>query len=132
MSIKVSKKHGVNPSMSLCIYCGEIKNEIMLLGKLPKDEQAPMSAVFNYDPCDKCKEGMEQGITFFAADENKKPTVKFATIKEESLDNLVPEGEIKDNIRECRKCLMSVEDFDMMFGDTLKEIEKEKKDERSN
>lgn len=33
MSILLSKKHGVNPSIALCSRCGEETGEIMLLGK---------------------------------------------------------------------------------------------------
>jgi hypothetical protein len=61
MSIKLSKKHGVNPSLMNCYFCGEAKG-VALLGKLPKDQEAPHQAVYDYEPCDKCKSYMEQGI----------------------------------------------------------------------
>jgi len=124
--IRVSKKHGLNPSINKCLYCGEDKNEIVILGKLPNDEEAPMSAVFNYDPCDKCKEGMRTGISFFATGKDRKPTGKFVVVREESLDSIVPDEEMRENIRECRKCLMSAEDFDKIFGDVLKDMKEEK------
>lgn len=57
----VSPKHGVNPSMELCFWCGEVKG-IALLGKLKGDAEAPKEIVLNYEPCDKCKELFEQGI----------------------------------------------------------------------
>ena len=65
--IRISEKHGVNPSLIKCFFCGEDKG-IALLGKLKGDAQAPMSGVFDYEPCDKCKAIMDQGVTIFEAD----------------------------------------------------------------
>lgn len=63
MSIRLSKKHGVNPTIATCFYCGEPTGEIALLGKLPNDEKAPHYMTLNYTPCDSCKEKMAQGTT---------------------------------------------------------------------
>lgn len=65
-SIRVSEKHGVNPMIPVCYICGEEKNEIALLGRLPNDEKAPMKGVIDKEPCDKCKEFMKQGIIFIS------------------------------------------------------------------
>ena len=59
--LPISPKHGVNPSMELCFWCGEVKG-IALLGKLKDDAEAPRELILNYDPCDKCKEKFERGI----------------------------------------------------------------------
>lgn len=56
--IKLSPKHGVNPTIPTCFFCGKGKNEIALLGKIGgKDEdiEAPMNMVLDYAPCDECK-----------------------------------------------------------------------------
>ena len=55
-SIKISEKHGVNPTIPICFYCGEDKNEVALLDKLKGDVKAPMRMLLDYVPCDKCKE----------------------------------------------------------------------------
>ena len=62
-SIKLSKKHGVNPTIGTCFYCGEPTGEMAFLGALPGDAKAPMYTTLNYTPCDKCKEKMSEGIT---------------------------------------------------------------------
>lgn len=62
-SIKLSKKHGVNPTIPICFFCGNEKNEIALLGELPNDAEAPKHTIINYEPCDTCKEIMNKGIT---------------------------------------------------------------------
>lgn len=62
-SIKLSPKHGLNPCIPICFFCGEQKNEVALLGKLANDDEAPMKAVLNYEPCNTCKEIMDKGVT---------------------------------------------------------------------
>lgn len=71
MSIVLSEKHGVNPAIPTCFLCGEDKNEILLLGKLEGDAEAPRKAVFDYEPCGKCKGYMKQGVILISVDEEK-------------------------------------------------------------
>ena len=68
-SIRLSEKHGLNPTIPICFFCGEEKPEVAILGKLKNDEEAPRNAVINYEPCDNCKALMEQGITLIEATE---------------------------------------------------------------
>lgn len=49
--IRVSEKHGVNPSITICPICGK-ETGIALLGKLKGDKEAPM--IMLSDPCDDC------------------------------------------------------------------------------
>ena len=53
MSIPISPKHGVNPSLGLCFYCTKPK-EVILFGRMKEDAEAPRQVVSNMDPCDKC------------------------------------------------------------------------------
>lgn len=66
-SIRLSPKHGVNPAIPVCFFCGENKNELILVGRLPGDEEAPRRAVWNMEPCDKCKGFMAQGVILISA-----------------------------------------------------------------
>ncbi len=68
--VTISKKHGVNPSIAVCFLCGEDKNEIVLLGRLKGNAEAPCRAVFNQEPCDKCKEYMKQGVILISVKDN--------------------------------------------------------------
>jgi len=61
MNIRLSEKHGLNPSVELCFICGESKS-VMLFGRMRNDEEAPRQAVMNHEPCDKCKKIMEEGV----------------------------------------------------------------------
>lgn len=62
-SIRLSEKHGLNPTIPVCFFCGKPRNEIALMGKLPNDAEAPKNLIIDYEPCDECKEIMSQGVT---------------------------------------------------------------------
>lgn len=61
-SIKISKKHGVNPCIPICCWCGKEREEIALLGKLKGDVEAPKHAILDYEPCDECKKKFMLGV----------------------------------------------------------------------
>ena len=63
--IRLSPKHGLNPTIPVCFWCGKEKNEIALLGRIngQKDTEAPKHMVLDLEPCKSCKEKMQQGIT---------------------------------------------------------------------
>lgn len=71
-SIRLSPKHGVNPAIPLCFFCGEPKEEIVLMGKLPGDKEAPKHPLINgdYEPCDKCKARWAQGYALIAVEDH--------------------------------------------------------------
>jgi hypothetical protein len=120
--ITLSKEHGVNPCIPVCFWCGEEKNEVALLGKLPGDAAAPMKAIIDFEPCDKCKAFMDQGITLIGVTtvqpKNGVPSIgdglypsgAWSVLREESefcqdLLNAEPE-ERRETILKTRKCLI--------------------------
>ena len=50
--ITLSNKHGLNPSMAMCLICGKAEG-IALLGHIKGDEEAPK--YIQGDICDECK-----------------------------------------------------------------------------
>ena len=60
--IKISPKYGVNPTIPVCFFCGEHKNEIALMGKMKGDIEAPKNMVLDYEPCEHCKEQWDMGV----------------------------------------------------------------------
>lgn len=65
--IKLSPKHGVNPTIPVCFWCGKPKNEIAMLGHIGdlrkgEDYKAPMQAVLDYNPCEECVSMWAQGV----------------------------------------------------------------------
>ena len=63
-SLRLSEKHGVNPMIPCCFYCNKNKNEILLMGKMKGDVEAPRGQVIDRVPCDECASYMQQGILF--------------------------------------------------------------------
>ena len=66
-SIRLSKKHGLNPTLGVCFFCGEDTGELALLGALKGDAEAPKRMVLNYTPCEKCKEMWQKGVPVIEA-----------------------------------------------------------------
>jgi hypothetical protein len=61
-SIRLHKEHGLNPTLPVCIVCGEEKGEIALLGAAYKGE-APMHMLIDIEPCDTCrKKYLSKGV----------------------------------------------------------------------
>lgn len=117
-NIKLSPKHGLNPTIPVCFFCGKDKNEIALLGKINRDDsEAPLRCVIDYEPCDECKKIMNQGITFIEASEtpqrngqqpfngNKYLTGKWCVVSEDFVKRNVKD---KDAIKKILKSKMTL------------------------
>jgi len=57
-SIRISPKHGLNPSMLCCPICGN-GSSIALVGLLPEDKQAPRNMI-DKTPCSNCTDDIEE------------------------------------------------------------------------
>ncbi len=120
MSIRLSEKHGVNPAVPRCYFCGDHKNEIVLFGKLKGDVEAPSNPVMDMEPCDTCKGYMEQGIIVISVrdgetGDNPYRTGGWAVLKEEALDRMgIQPQELKEQILKCRWTFMPDEAWDML------------------
>mgnify|MGYP007061822895 CR=1 FL=1 len=91
--MKLSEKHGLNPAICCCYFCGEPKNQIILTGAkgdrwakengFPSGEM-PMHIMLagDLEPCDKCK---ERGIAIaeVESNENRNLTLRRWLVKEE-------------------------------------------------
>ena len=122
--IRISKKHGLNPTIPICAFCGQEKNEIALLGHIGdgrkgEDLEAPRNAIIDYEPCDKCKEQWEQGVAIIAVSrtpvcdgqppitEGAYPTGAVAVVREEALNGDYHKGS---------RVLMLQEEYQQVFG----------------
>lgn len=120
--IKISKKHGVNPCIPVCAWCGKEKNEVALLGYLKGDVEAPRNAIINYEPCDECKKQWSQGVAVIevvrtpreegqlAITKDTYPTGRMLVVKEHVFNDKFHAGKVVFALKE---------DFDAMFGDML-------------
>lgn len=61
-SVRLHPEYGLNPTLPVCIICGEEKGEIALLGNAYKGE-APKHMLVDIEPCDKCrKKYLSKGV----------------------------------------------------------------------
>ena len=120
-SIKISPKYGVNPCVPVCFFCGEPKNEVVLLGKIGKgteDLEAPHYALLDYEPCEKCLKKMATGITLVEVSntpnsENQPPIVadtyptgNWWVVDEDFVRNNIQPSKLAEQVIVHRKCLV--------------------------
>ena len=97
--IRLSKKHGVNPSVMLCFFCNE-PSGVALLGHMKGDVQAPHQGVFDKEPCTKCKGYMEQGVILISVKdgeegENPYRTGGWVVVKVDAVERMLQPEELR-------------------------------------
>lgn len=100
--IRISEKHGVNPSITICPICGK-ETGIALLGKLKGDKEAPMRMLS--DPCDDCVSKLGNDKIYILAINDQEYGTK-AIIIERSALNIPVKGYM---------ILMKENEFDKVF-----------------
>lgn len=101
-SIRISEKHGVNPSITICPICGK-ETGIALLGKLKGDKEAPMRMLS--DPCDDCISKLGNDKIYILAINDQGYSTKGIIIKRSAL-NIPVKGYMT---------LMKENEFDKVF-----------------
>lgn len=117
--MRLSNKHGLNPTIPLCPYCGKPKNEIMLTGyegeKWAKrnghpDGQMPMYVLVEGDiqPCDDCK---KKGIAVVEVkgDADRELTGRRWLIKEEAIKKILADDPMLFSVLQKRIMLIPAE-----------------------
>jgi hypothetical protein len=69
--IRLSPRHGVNPSVGVCFLCGEDDGTVVLPGMMKGDKEAPRRAVWTREPCPKCKDWQKQGVILISVSDAK-------------------------------------------------------------
>ena len=99
-SIKISPKHGLNPTIPVCFWCGKQKNEIALMGRMTDDIEAPKNMVLDYVPCEECQSHMAMGVAVLEASDHPNtegqppmqkgvyPTSRFVVVTTECADRV--------------------------------------------
>ena len=98
--IKISPKHGLNPTIPVCFWCGKQKNEIALMGHMKGDIEAPKNMVLDYVPCEECQSHMAMGVAVLEASDHPNtegqppmqkgvyPTSRFVVVTTECADRV--------------------------------------------
>jgi hypothetical protein len=118
-SIRLSEKHGVNPSMDTCFYCGEVTG-IALMGKISNkdnpDVEAPRYCCSSVKPCDKCAEKYKDYVLMVEAkssdSKNPQPTGRWFVLKKEVLNPAYRNSPV---------AFMLEQDFNQVLNDFNKE-----------
>jgi len=118
--IRISERHGVNPSVEQCFVCMKDVG-VVLFGKLKGDAEAPRQVCLNYEPCDECREYMEQGIILISVDESKSDDMRnpwrtggWVVVKEDLIERVFQPADTVVAILESRMAFVSDEVWDMM------------------
>ena len=97
---KISPKHGLNPTIPVCFWCGKQKNEIALMGRMKGDIEAPKNMVLDYVPCEECQNHMAMGVAILEASDHPNtegqppmqkgvyPTSRFVVVTTECADRV--------------------------------------------
>jgi hypothetical protein len=123
--IVLSPKHGVNPSMSQCFWCGECE-EIILFGRLKEDAEAPRIVCMGYEPCTKCAEQFKQGVQVIEVTTIAEPKDQVPIALDDKGNNTYPTGrmvvitfkaaERMFKLKNTPIIQMSIPDFENIFG----------------
>ena len=131
--IKLSKKHGLNPSLEKCFFCGKDKG-IILFGELKDDQEAPREVVLNMEPCNECKELMKKGVMLIEVKDVCDPKNPYRTgvmvlVRDEAINHLMeidPENkEALEEALEQRFLFIPKSILEAILGDNYPEEEED-------
>ena len=132
-NITLSPKHGVNPTIPICAWCGQQKNEIALMGRIGgrDDLEAPRSCILDYNPCDCCAEQWSFGVAILEATTQRPqpyrppmqkdkgvdiyPTMRMVVIRPESASQI-----FGSEMSAGQRILLEDTAFEQIFGDAIR------------
>ena len=110
--IIVSEKHGVNPSVSQCFFCGKDVG-LVLFGKMKGDKEAPKKCgVIDDTPCHECEKYMKLGVIFISIKDdetdmdNPYRTGKFSVVKDEAVKRMISNENLLTDVLKKRVCFI--------------------------
>lgn len=127
--LKLSPKHGLNPTIPVCFWCGKERGDIALLGRIGdigkgEDIEAEKHTVIDYEPCGACLAKMDAGFAVIEATDSPNkitsvpirediyPTGRYAVITQRTASHIF--GGLADN---ASKCFLDNNDFKKIFVD---------------
>jgi hypothetical protein len=123
-NIPLSTKHGVNPTLGVCAYCGKETGEIGLPGLLhtntKQDVEAPRHMVLSLEPCGHCKERLKEYVMFVEVTARPpaglEPTRTGNTfwLRDHLIEQMLNDGELKQHVLERRIAFILAEDAKKM------------------
>lgn len=102
--------------MTQCFYCGEAKD--ILIDKFLR-KKLPMLAVYDREPCDKCKALMAQGVMLIsvaknASGNNPPRTGCMAVVTDDAIRNFVRPASLAESMIKSRVAFVPDDAWDML------------------
>jgi hypothetical protein len=129
MSLRLSSKHGANPSVQKCFWCGGDIG-VVLFGAMKGDAEAPRAVVLSYEPCDSCKAMMDRGVTLVEVTERPPlsnpgqdpiqanppayPTGRWSVITREAAGRLFRPQALVDQVVKVGRAWLDVETYELL------------------
>lgn len=125
--IRVSEKYGLNPSLTVCFWCGE-STGIALCGRLKGDVEAPKEVFGGYDLCNKCKEKLGDGVAIIEVNstpytENQPPiqgtlypSGRMIGLSQEVIRDMIKDDDIVKGAIKHKKLFVDVQIFSCLIG----------------
>jgi hypothetical protein len=117
-SIRLHPKHGVNPTIPICRWCGKERNEVAMLGAAYRGE-APRSMVIDNEPCDACKERWSGNVVLFEVRGTQSDytlTGSYALVNPETARSLFQPPEVAEQVVAKGRAVMDTEAFAKLFS----------------
>lgn len=113
-----SNKGKLGVSMSVCVWCGEVKGVAINKKVIPIHQNMPSKAITDYEPCDDCKARWDKGIPVIEVENNPLVEGQFP-ITEEGGNKYYPtgsyvvirEGVLSDEYKKGQPVLCHTEEF---------------------
>lgn len=115
--MRLHPQHGVNPTTYQCFYCGESMG-LLLIGAHSKQfkdaglamhdgEMRRQIGVISMEPCDKCKEYMQQGVLLISVkdetnEKNPYRTGGWVVVKDHAIRKMVQPEALQEHILKAR------------------------------
>jgi hypothetical protein len=103
MNLRLSEKHGVNPSVEHCFFCGE-SFSVVLFGRMKGDAEAPRS-ICSGQLCDRCQKVRDGGGVFlievspeYLDKENPRRTGRMCALKKGAIRELLVPPEFAEDV----------------------------------
>lgn len=120
MSVTLHPKHGLNPTLTVCAFCGEDTGEIVLLGAAYKGEAPHRMCIDTMTPCKACKANMAMGIAFIEVETQNKGWAprRWTVITREAAERIlvIAPTALRNAIMEKGMALMEPKEYEKVFG----------------
>ncbi len=117
--ILLSPKHGLNPSIDKCFWCGREKGVVLFGGMKGGDPQAPPTVVMSVEPCNDCPiwAKTNDGCMMVEAFEDGRLTGRFCCVRDSALRRSITDQTLLKATLEKRMAFVEPAAYEQLFGD---------------